>query len=588
MSFAKRLIAGMVLVLLATVLILVVLAERSLRGDLVRDLEASLARQAGLVRGGLPADSLEWPGFAQRFGAAGEIRISLIDRSGRVRADTDVPPAELGGVENHAARPEVAEAIAGRTGSATRRSATIGSDLLYVAVPGGPGVVRVAMSLDEVNKVVRRAQRSVLLAALVAVLLGSLLALWAARSVARPLTETADAARAIAQGRPPRFPHSGIPDMDEMVAALRGMHEELDVRFEALSRKQAETEALVNAMMEGVIACDARGRVVTANPAARRLLGYGADRPLPELPVLFHQKAAREAVAATLGGETIPDREVELDGRTCLFSARPLPGGGAVVVLHDLTDLRRLETIRRDFVANVSHELKTPLTSISGYAETLLSNHPDEETSRKFLETILQNARRMQGLVDDQLDLSRIEAGYWKPVTRRVQLEAALRDAWQAGEGASGIRHEFSVEVAPEADSLEVDPEALGHVLANLYDNARRYTREGGRIRATAVREGSGGGIRISVRDEGSGIAREHLPRIFERFYRADPSRSRAEGGTGLGLAIVKHLVEAHGGRVWAESTLGGGTTIACWFPVRVSGEILPSLRNRYDAATPA
>ena len=567
MSFAQRLIVGIVLVLLVTVLALVVLAERSLRGDLERDLETSLTREAGLVRDALPADSLAWPGFARSFGAAGQIRITLIDRTGRVRADTDVPESELRGVENHASRPEVAAALAGRVGSATRRSATIGSDLLYLALPGAPGVVRVAMPLDEVNQVVRRSQGSVLVAALVAVLLGSLLAWGAGRSVARPLTEAADAARAIAVGNPPRFPHSGIPDMDAMVAALRGMHEELDARFAALRRKQAETEALVNAMVEGVLACDATGRVLTANPAARRLLGYGADRPLPELQVLFHQKVAREAVAATLRAETIPDREVELDGRTCLLSARPLPGGGAVVVLHDLTDLRRLETIRRDFVANVSHELKTPLTSISGYAETLLSDHPDEVTSRRFLETILQNARRMQGLVDDQLDLSRIEAGHWKPAPRMVQTAPALRDAWKGLEGASPVRHAFTVEVAPGAEALYVDPEALRQVLANLYENARRYTPEGGRITATAARDGAG--IRVSVHDQGSGIASEHLPRIFERFYRADPSRSRAEGGTGLGLSIVKHLVESHGGRVWAESALGEGTTISCWFPIR-------------------
>jgi two-component system, OmpR family, phosphate regulon sensor histidine kinase PhoR len=584
MSFAKRLIAGMVLVLLATVLVLVVLAERSLRGDLERDLEAALIRQAALVQQGFPADSLAWPGFARSFGAAGQIRITLIDSSGRVRADTDVPAAELGSVENHAGRPEVAAALAGRVGSATRRSATIGSELLYVAVPGGPGVVRVAMPLDEVNQVVRRAQRSVLLAALLAMILGSVLAFWAGRSVARPLTEAADAARAIAVGQPPRFPHSGIPDMDAMVAALREMHDELARRFDALRGKQAETEALVNAMVEGVLACDPRGRVLTANPAARRLLGYEPERPLPELQVLFHQKAAREAVAATLRSETIPDREVELDGRTCLFSARPLPGGGAVVVLHDLTDLKRLETIRRDFVANVSHELKTPLTSISGYAETLLSDHPDEATSRRFLETILQNARRMQGLVDDQLDLSRIEAGHWRPAPRVIRTEAALRDGWTVLESPVRARHAFSVEVAPGAEGLYADPDAVRQVLANLYDNARRYTPEGGGIRASAKPDA--GGIRVSVRDEGSGIAREHLSRIFERFYRADPSRSRAEGGTGLGLAIVKHMVEAHGGRVWAESTLGEGTTIHSWFPAGPNSDQAAALRSRYDAAT--
>jgi signal transduction histidine kinase len=279
---------------------------------------------------------------------------------------------------------------------------------------------------------------------------------------------------------------------------------------------------------------------------------------------------AREAVDATLRGETVPDREVLLDERTCLLSARPLPGGGAVVVLHDLTDVRRLETIRRDFVANVSHELKTPLTSIAGYAETLLGDRPDEGTSRKFLETILANSRRMQRLVDDQLDLSRIESGHWRPSARRVQAEPALRDAWEVVDMPARARHAFAVAVAPGAESLTVDPEALRQILANLYDNARRYTPEGGRITAAAAPEG--GGVRISVRDTGSGIGRDHLPRIFERFYRADPSRSRAEGGTGLGLAIVKHLVEAHGGRVWAESTLGEGTTIYSWFPTRSSG----------------
>jgi len=587
-SFAQRLIAGTVLILLATVAALVVVAERSLRGDLERDLETTLTRQAALVRNALPSDTLAWGDFARSFGAAGQVRVTLIDSTGRVRADTDVPDSELQGVENHATRPEVAAALKGRVGSATRRSATIGSDLLYVAMPGGSsgGVVRLAMPLNEVNQVVRGAQRSVLVAAFIGLLLGSLLAWLAGRSVARPLTQAADAARAIAAGQPPQFPHSEIPDVDRLVTALRGMHDELDVRFEALRRKQAETEALVNAMVEGVIACDEAGRVVTANPAARRLLGYRPGWPLPELAVLFHQKPAREAVAATLRAELVPDREVELDGRTCLLSARPLPGGGAVVVLHDLTDLRRLETIRRDFVANVSHELKTPLTSISGYAETLLSDRPDEATTRQFLETILQNARRMQGLVDDQLDLSRIEAGHWKPAPRVIPTEPALREAWAALEAGTAPRPTLTVEIDRGAESIYVDPDALRQVLANLYDNARRYTRsEGASIRTSASVEGTG--VRISVQDEGSGIAREHLPRIFERFYRVDPSRSRAEGGTGLGLAIVKHLVEAHGGRVWAESRLGQGTTISCWFPAGPGLEDGASLRSRYDAATP-
>jgi two-component system, OmpR family, phosphate regulon sensor histidine kinase PhoR len=562
MTFARRLVAGMILVLLVTVLVMVIAADRWLRADLDRDVQVDLERRAGLLREALPADSLEWLSFAQRFGAAGGVRISLVDRSGRVRADTDVAPAELSGVENHGGRPEVAAALAGGVGVATRLSSTVGTDQMYVAIPGGPGVIRVAMLLDQVDALVGRAQRSVFVAALLALLLGIPLAWWAGRSITRPLTETSAAARAIAAGETPRFPRSGIPDMDAMVTALRGMHEELEARFDALRSKQAETSALVNTMVEGVISCDRRGRVLTANPAARRLLGYPADVPLPELQILFHQKAAREAVDATLRGETLPDREVLLDDRTCLLSARPLPEGGAVLVLHDLTEMRRLETMRRDFVANVSHELKTPLTSISGYAETLLSDQLDEPTRLRFLETIRSNAGRMQRLVDDQLDLSRIESGGWTPDPVMVDAETAIKEAWAAGTQSN---HTFDVAIAPAARQILVDRESFRQILGNLFDNARKYTPAGGRISASASIDS--GGIRVAVEDTGSGIGSEHLARIFERFYRADPSRSRAEGGTGLGLAIVKHLVEAHGGRVWAESTLGRGTAISAWFP---------------------
>jgi signal transduction histidine kinase len=564
-TFARRLVLGTVLVLFVTVGILVVSAERWLRADLVKNVATSLEHQAQLVMTALPADSLVWQEFSHRIGSAGRVRLTLIDRSGRVLADSDVPDAEVAHVENHATRPEVAAALAGGVGTATRRSATTRSEFMYVAVPGGPGIVRMAMPLDQVDSAVGTAQRSVLLAALLSLMLGGVLAWLAARSITRPLTETAEAARTIAAGGTPSFPRSGIPDMDAMVAALREMHEELDARFNALQRKQAETEALVNAMVEGVLSSDARGQVVTANPAARRLLGYAADRPLPALQVLFHQKAARAAVEASLHGETVQDREVLLDERTCLLSARPLPEGGAVLVLHDLTDLRRLETIRRDFVANVSHELKTPLTSISGYAETLLADHPGEETTQRFLETILANARRMQRLVDDQLDLSRIESGSWRPSPRMVLTETALRESWTAAETPSHSNHVFRILVGAGAESVLVDPEGFRQILANLFDNARRYTAPGGAITALAMRDGAG--IRVSVRDAGSGIGHEHLPRIFERFYRADPSRSRSEGGTGLGLAIVKHMVESHGGRVWAESELGQGTTIHSWFP---------------------
>jgi two-component system phosphate regulon sensor histidine kinase PhoR len=565
-TFVKRLVLGSVLILVLAVSVLLWAAERSLRRDLEGDIGQSLEREARLVREALPADSTAWQAAVHRLAVQTGHRITVIDRDGRVRADSDFPVGPLPAIENHAQRPEVRAALAEGRGVARRRSETVRRPFLYVAVPGKPGVVRVAAGLDQVDEVVRRAQSAVAGAALLALVVGSLLALVAGRSVAQPLITIGAAARAIAAGAPPRFPRSGIPDIDGLVQALRQMHQQLGDRFEELRREQAETAALVESMVEGVIAADERGRTVTANAAARRLLGYEVTDALPDLPELFRVKAAREVVDAVLRGQAVEDRELEIDERAILMNARPLPSGGAVLVIHDLTELRRLEAVRRDFVANVSHELKTPLTSISGYAETLLADTPDGETTRRFLTTILENARRMQRLVDDLLDLARIEAGRWQPEPEPVDVQETAREMWnELAERAAARSVQFEVDVAPGAGTVVLDADALRQVLTNLLDNSLRYTGRGGRIVCRSRLEDSG--VAISVADNGSGIAHEHIPRIFERFYRADQSRSREEGGTGLGLAIVKHLVEAHGGRVYAESERGVGTTVTCWFP---------------------
>jgi signal transduction histidine kinase len=309
---------------------------------------------------------------------------------------------------------------------------------------------------------------------------------------------------------------------------------------------------------------------VVANGAARRLLGYGPTQDFPELPQLFRAKPAREIVDTVLQGLPVDRREIELDDRRVRVDGRSMPGGGVMLVMDDVTDLRRLETMRRDFVANVSHEMKTPLTSITGYTETLLGEQPDPATSRRFLEVILANARRMQRLVDGLLDLARIESGGWRPATEMVDLAATVREVWEtiANRGPDG-RPSVEVAIPEEADRLRADPDAIRQVLTNLLENAIHYTPATGRIAVSSRRVDRG--VTVAVEDSGSGISSEHLPRIFERFYRADPSRSRLEGGSGLGLAIVKHLVEAHGGRVAAESTLGQGTAIRCWFPDEVA-----------------
>jgi two-component system phosphate regulon sensor histidine kinase PhoR len=565
-TFAKRLVLGTLFVLISTMAVLLWAAERSLRRDLEGDIARSLESEARLISEALPADSLAWDEAVHRLARKNNHRITVVDRDGRVRADSYFPPGSLPAIENHAGRPEIRAALQGREGESSRRSQTVGQALLYVAVPGGPGAVRVAADLSQVDAVVQRAQRAVAGAAALALAVGAIFAFFAGRSIAQPLTAITGAARAIAAGSPPRFPRSGVPDIDALVQALRQMHRQLADRFDELRREQAESAALVESMIEGVIAADGRGHIVTANPAARRILGYGALDTLPDLPELFRVKAAREVVDAVLVGRPVQDRQLEMDGRAFMVNARPLPAGGAVLVIHDLTEMRRLEAVRRDFVANVSHELKTPLTSISGYAETLLAEHPDEETTRRFLATILSNARRMQRLVDDLLDLSRIEAGRWQPSRTLVDVAGVAGESWNALAGHGGAQQiRFELEIDEEAGTVCVDLDALRQIFTNLFDNSLRYTAAGGRILCSARRQGEG--TAISVRDTGVGISREHLPRIFERFWRADTSRSREEGGTGLGLSIVKHLVEAHGGRVWAQSDLGRGTTVAFWIP---------------------
>ncbi|MBK8002488.1 MAG: PAS domain-containing protein [Gemmatimonadetes bacterium] len=563
MTFAGRLVVGTILVLVFAIVTLVMSAELSLRRALTLDLRATLEREATLAAAALGPDSLTWQPTVERLGEQTGLRVTVIDSTGRVRAESEEPEAQVGALESHANRPEVKSALAHGVGSDQRLSRTLGAELLYVAVRGGPGVVRVASDVGHGSRIVERASDAVFGSALLALVVGIALAFFAGRSIAQPLTRITQAAHAMAQGTPPRFPRSGVPDVDALVHALREMHEQLEQRFAELRAERAESAALVEAMVEGVIAADERGRIVTANGAARRLLGYRPDEPLPALDQLFRTKQARELVAEVQRGQEA-QRQIEFDSQTVLLTGRPLGGRGALLVLHDVTELRRLEAVRRDFVANVSHELKTPLTSISGYAETLVGDQTDPATTRRFLEVILANSRRMQRLVDDLLDLSRIESGGWRPQPEVLDVGMVGREVWTllaARAEERGVR--FAQDLA--VPTTFADPDALRQVLSNLMDNALRYTPRGGTITLRTRREDDG--VRVSVRDTGSGITGDHLPRIFERFYRADPARSREEGGTGLGLAIVKHMVEGHGGSVRAESEFGRGSEISAWFP---------------------
>ncbi|HKW42194.1 MAG TPA: ATP-binding protein [Gemmatimonadales bacterium] len=574
MTLAGRLFATTSLVAAVAVTGMVVAANRLLRPSFEDTVARDLEHEGLLVARLLPADSLRWPDLARELGARTSHRITLIDAKGVVRGDTEFDRAALAELENHLLRPEVQQALKDGVGRSGRVSASTNERRIYVAVRGGPpglAVVRVSTTLAVVDAQVAGVQRAVALAGVAMVLVAAsaaaVLAWRASRAVTMPLIALDDAARAIADGRAATFPDTGVPELARHVAALRTMHEQIDQRYAGLVREREETTTLIDTMADGVVAADARGTIVMLNRAARRLLGYGPTGPFPALAELFHEKAARELVAAVLAGREAEPREVERGGRTLLVTGRALPNGGALLVIHDATELRRLEAVRRDFVANVSHELKTPLTSIAGYAETLAAETDAGSQTERFARTILNNARRMQRLVDDLLDLSRIESGRWQPRVARVDVGGIAGETWAAfADRARERRVEFAA-AASNGRHVSADPEALREALTNLFDNALRHTAPGGRITVAVEPAPGGEGATVTVSDNGTGIAAEHLPRIFERFYRADPGRSRADGGTGLGLAIVKHLVEAHGGHVEARSQLGQGTTIRMFFP---------------------
>jgi two-component system phosphate regulon sensor histidine kinase PhoR len=567
-TLVKRLLVGSLVLVLVLVLGVVAIAGGRLRNRLADETRRELEREARLVatawRPGIDADSL-----ADSAGAALERRVTLIDSTGVVRGDSEFDGDDLHQLQNHSTRPEVVAARTSGVGWSMRPSASAGDDEIYVAVRHPLGIARVSVGTTKFREIVRGAQRDVLVAGMIA-LVGALFIGWAfSRSVSRPIVELRDVAQAIAAGELDRRPTLSAPgEVGDLAVALHRMTEQLAARMSALESEDALLSAVIESLDESIVAVSPRGDVVRVNQSARRLLSLDAAVPF-SIDLLPRERAVREAVRGAMAGRATEPTELSLGERTLLVTARPLPDGGAVLALMDLTMRRRLETIRRDFVANVSHELKTPLTVIGGFAETLRDRDLAAADRERFLATIESNTRRMQRIVDDLLDLSRYESGSWVPNVISNDLAGVVSDVFttvQRDAEAKGLDLIFVA--APGAERVDADPTALRQVLGNLVENAVRYTTRGGvTVRAEVP---ANGGITLVVADTGSGIPTEHLGRIFERFYRVDSGRGREEGGTGLGLAIVRHLVEAHGGAVRAESAVGRGTTISLHFPTRV------------------
>jgi two-component system phosphate regulon sensor histidine kinase PhoR len=514
---------------------------------------------------------------ADRLGRLVSGRVTLIAPDGRVVGDSTQSPAELDVLDNHAARPEVVGARATGLGVSLRYSATVGTDMLYVAVRTGHPVVafvRLSLPLTDVDAQLTTIRNL----ALVALAVGTPIALIVSWLVSKPLVRRvqaiAEAAGRYAAGDLPRPSGEHGPDELGVVArALDDAAKELGRRIDEISRDRARMEAILAGMIEGVLVIDRRqGRVQLINLAARDMLQVDtAAAGRPYLEVIRHPEIVA-LLEATLRGEASGSRELELSrqpNRTVVARAAPVSAAhdhGAVLVLHDITDLRRTDRVRQDFVANVSHELRTPLTAIRGYVEALLDEAPDDRT-RGFVEIIARHSARMERLVNDLLRLARLDAGQEAldvaPCDVGQLVDAVVADLRPTIEAR---RQRVSIDVPAEARTVTADAAKLHDVLRNLMENAVNYSPEGAEVRvASAVRDGA---LLLTVADSGPGIPPLDLTRVFERFYRVDRSRA-GPGGTGLGLAIVKHLVELHGGQATAANRPAGGAVFTITLPAR-------------------
>lgn len=554
------------------------LASRALVDEAARHVEQVARLGVARVRAsqGLPLDSV-----VRSLARSTRYRVSVFDGEMRLLADSRLGPGASGvatagadpaSASPSASLPEIAQAL--RDARAPAFSHRVGEDgggpYLFSAArlywQGETAVIRFGAPTQPIAESANRAARNVALAVLGvgATVLAALY--WALGRLARSMGAVGHLLARIGAGGAPsrRVPLSRVSELARAGSAANRLRTEVEARAVRAARERDELAALVDQVDEGLIALDADARVLRINPAAKDLLGLTAVLRLAPVGSVVRDKELRDLLEASVKRPEARS-EVAVDGRRLDVRTKGGTKGGAVVLLVDVTAIRRLEEVRSDFVANASHELKTPLTVIRGAAETVIDEELPPHLRDQFLRSIESNTVRLQRLVDDLLDLSRYESGGWRPVRQVVSPSETAWQAWgelEEGGAAGGVKFRVAGDGRAQGDAG-----AVHQVFRNLFENALRYVaQDGGRIWVEV--RGEGELLQVSVRDNGAGIPASALPRIFERFYKIDPARSRAGGGTGLGLAIVRHLVSTMGGDVSAESVLGSGTTISFTLPL--------------------
>lgn len=553
-----------------------ILAIISLRNFYINHLSSNLKSNATLVTNILE-DDLATNNLSQiklktkDLGKELEIRITIIDINGIILGDSEKDPALM---ENHSDRPEIKEALQGKTGKSIRYSSTLEIDMLYLAIPiiknnQTLGIARLSLPLTEVNKNISNLHKIIILATAIALVIASIISLIISLTITRPLQEMTKVSQKISKGDfSKKLKILNQDEIGQLADSLNLMSEELENKIRIISEDKDKMKVVLSSVIEGIVAIDKEGRIILFNHALKNMIDCSSDRVLEK----FHWEIIRNNQLNELLKETLQKgqaltREITLfSPQEKIFhaSANPLTEKnkvwGAVVVLNDITEIKKLEKMRSEFVANVSHELRTPLTSIQGFVETLKEGAiNDPEKAQYFLEIIEKQSNRLNNLIEELLQLSKIEsqkiAMNLQSINLRDLIDKTISEFKKKIEQKD---HKIKINISPQLPLVKADPEQFEVVFRNLLDNALKYTPDGGEIYISALEKAEN--IYIEIADNGIGISAEHLPRIFERFYRANKDRSRKLGGTGLGLAIVKHIVQAHQGTIGVESKPGKGS----------------------------
>jgi two-component system phosphate regulon sensor histidine kinase PhoR len=518
--------------------------------------------------------------FCKEIGKRSLTRITVIAVGGRVLGDSEEDPAKM---EDHSDRPEVFAAVQGELKPSIRFSSTLQKNMMYVAVPllrKGEllGILRTSVPITSIDKTLGRIQARIFFGGLVIILVVAFISWALSRRISRPLEEIGKGVARFAQGNFSRkLPSCSTEEIASLASSMNSMAQELDGRMKAVLRQRNELEAVFSSMVEGVLVFDKGGRFLNINDAGADL--FGTDPRLVKGKTLL--EVVRNAELQQFVSKVLSNRD-PLEGEITLnspegdrfFQAHGVPlksatgeALGGLIVIHDVTALRRMETMRRDFVANVSHELKTPITSIQGFVETLLDGAMDDtENARKFLGIIAKQSRRLSAIIEDLLALARIEDMEETTVALEMHdLRTVIQSALQSCE-VKAAQKRISLELdCPKEIKALMNSQLLEQAVVNLIDNAVKYGPPDSVVRLGVEEDPTE--IRIQVRDNGPGIPTEHQSRLFERFYRIDKSRSKDVGGTGLGLAIVNHIAQVHGGRVGLESSVGRGSVFTLYLP---------------------